>query len=257
MKQFSILGIPLGFWITLTFICGELFQPFSTDVPIQVLFIQLLGTILFISLLIHLVNKRANNGFLFKNKLILSKKQKIYLYLILISFFIIYITSSFPSFIDFYKADFKTILAATTVALSAGFFEEYLMRGYLFNLVQRILKRMRNTSYTLTITSILTSCLFGLLHLGNMNEAGSEAVYQQIFYATCLGIFFAAIKIITNTIYVGAILHFIFDLQPTILDPVDVSSWLAIIIIFLPIAIFSILFLLSIDRQHNSVLLNP
>ncbi|MDA5663315.1 CPBP family intramembrane metalloprotease, partial [Staphylococcus aureus] len=185
--------------------CGEIFQPFSVNVPIYVLFIQLIGTALFISLIIHLVNKKTNNGKLFQTKLILSKTQKIYLSLTIIWFLIIYLTSCFPSFISFYKTDLKTLFAATITALSAGFFEEYLIRGYLFNLVQRILNKLHTTHYLLTVTSIITSILFGLLHFTNIGESSLTAIYQQVFYATCLGIFFSAIKIKTNTIYIGAI----------------------------------------------------
>lgn len=65
-----------------------------------------------------------------------------------------------------------------------------------------------------------------------------------------MGLVFSAFRIVTNTIYIGAILHFLLDWQLAITQSVaGVSDWLGIIIIFLPMALLSMLFIMTVDQQ--------
>lgn len=252
-----IKNIGLFILVIITAFIGELFQPFSTTVPIAVLAIQSIGTIIFIIIFIRLINKHTNNGQIFSQKLELTRNQVIYLLLAIVSFVIIYATANFSQFLALFSSPFKTIIASVTIALSAGFFEEYFVRGYLFDLSQRILNYFKIKKYTLLITSIVTSILFGLIHLGNISEPGATlaAVHQQVFYAICLGIFFAALRLASNTIYLGAILHFIFDLQATISGPPVLESWYLIATLFVPVALLSLVFIYSIDTHNNQNIL--
>ncbi|MBD9366548.1 CPBP family intramembrane metalloprotease, partial [Leuconostoc mesenteroides] len=135
-------------------------------------------------------------------------------------------------------------------ALGAGFFEEYLVRGYLFNLIQRFLKKYNNK---LLITSIVTSIIFGLLHLFNLGSGTAEGVAQQVFYAFCIGLFFSLVKIITNSIHVGAILHFLFDLQFGIYEKISAQmSWSVVVLLFLPLAVISMILIKSLETTVNA-----
>ncbi|MBZ1519493.1 CPBP family intramembrane metalloprotease, partial [Leuconostoc mesenteroides] len=63
-----------------------------------------------------------------------------------------------------------------------------------------------------------------------------------------------------NSIFVGAFLHFLLDLQVTIYQPLTADNWLNVIMLFLPIAVISILLIISIDHllEKNSIeFLNP
>lgn len=140
------------------------------------------------------------------------------------------------------------VVISLFTALSAGFAEEYFVRGYLFNLVQRILKKIRCGKYTLVTTSIITSLIFGSLHLFNLT-GGAPAinVIQQVFYAVCFGFLFSSLRLITNTIFWGAILHFIFDFQMSISSGPGSSSWEQIILVFSTIAILNLVIIMLLE----------
>ncbi|KRN78081.1 hypothetical protein IV67_GL000097 [Weissella minor] len=162
------------------------------------------------------------------------------------------LNGNIDALVGIYHSSWHVTLIVTTVAISAGFLEEYLTRGYLFNLCQRLLNHYHVTTYPLLIASLFNSLIFGSLHLMNyfLGGQGLTATLQQVFYATCMGLLFSAFRIATNTIYIGAILHFLLDWQLSITQgAAGVSDWLGIIIIFLPMALFSLLFIMTVDQQ--------
>lgn len=103
------------------------------------------------------------------------------------------------------------------------------------------------------ITSIVTSIIFGLLHLFNLRSGTVEGVAQQVFYAFCMGLFFSLVKIITNSIHIGAILHFLFDLQFGIYENTSTHmSWSVVVLLFLPLAVISIILIKSLEETVNA-----
>ncbi|MBS9339114.1 CPBP family intramembrane metalloprotease [Fructobacillus sp. M2-14] len=138
------------------------------------------------------------------------------------------------------------------VALGAGVFEEYLVRGYFFNLFQRIFNRYDVKKHRLLYVSFVTSLLFGCLHFTNFGQGPNEAIFQQVFYATCFGLLFAAIRILSNTIWAGAILHFLFDLQDSINDDLVADSWGNVLLMFVPVAIIAVIVIVLADKKVQS-----
>ncbi|MCO0832446.1 CPBP family intramembrane metalloprotease [Fructobacillus sp. W13] len=147
------------------------------------------------------------------------------------------------------------IVSCLFTAIGAGFFEEYLMRGYFFNLFQRVWIRFGIKKNRLLYTSLVTSLMFGLFHLTNLGQGPTEAIIQQAFYAACFGLFFATLRILTNTVWAGAILHFLFDLQDSLTEDLTASPWWLIILIFLPVAVASLVIIHQFDGkvQNDSV----
>ncbi|WP_223317401.1 CPBP family intramembrane glutamic endopeptidase [Leuconostoc mesenteroides] len=251
-----------GFLIFLVLIIGELFIPGEPKlISLNTAYILTVILIAFLYLFTRLVNSISHNGKLFKEKLTLNHiQQKLVCIIILYFVFLLIMNGNLQSIIFLSKSSPKIIVSCFATALGAGIFEEYFVRGYLFNLFQRILNKYNVKKYRLALISTITSLIFGMLHLTNLDGDSSKAVFQQVFYATCIGLIFSVTRITFNSIFVGAFLHFLFDLQVTIYQPLTADNWLNVIMLFLPIAVISILLIISIDHllEKNSIeFLNP
>lgn len=67
-----------------------------------------------------------------------------------------------------------------------------------------------------------------------------------------MGLFFSLVKIITNSIHIGAILHFLFDLQFGIYENTSTHmSWSVVVLLFLPLAVISIILIKSLEATVN------
>lgn len=144
---------------------------------------------------------------------------------------------------------FGLFLPSLLVVLSAGIFEEFLVRGLFFS---GILNLFQNNRFKLILTSLISSAIFGLLHLVNIIHSPVQAVLQQVFYVTVIGLVFAIIRITANSLWLPVLIHALIDFQPTItFETVDVNPWLTLIIIYLPLALFSIITLSSLDKNLN------
>jgi membrane protease YdiL (CAAX protease family) len=84
-----------------------------------------------------------------------------------------------------------------------GFMEEGLMRG----IVLRVLKPTGTTR-----SVVLSSLLFGLIHIGNLLYRNPFIVFAQMIGAFVHGIGLSAIRLRTNTIWFPVILHGLHDL---------------------------------------------
>ncbi len=102
----------------------------------------------------------------------------------------------------------KTTDAGTFVYLLVGytltgFMEEGLMRG----IVLRVLKPTGTTR-----SVVISSLLFGLIHIGNLLYRNPIIVFAQMIGAFVHGIGLSAIRLRTNTIWFPVILHGLHDL---------------------------------------------
>jgi uncharacterized protein len=102
----------------------------------------------------------------------------------------------------------KTTDAGTFVYLLigyalTGFMEEGLMRG----IVLRVLKPTGTTR-----SVVISSLLFGLIHIGNLLYRNPIIVFAQMIGAFVHGIGLSAIRLRTNTIWFPVILHGLHDL---------------------------------------------
>jgi uncharacterized protein len=84
-----------------------------------------------------------------------------------------------------------------------GFMEEGLMRG----IVMRVLKPTGTTR-----SVVISSLLFGLMHIGNLLYRNPFIVFAQMIGAFVHGIGLSAIRLRTNTIWFAVILHGLHDL---------------------------------------------
>lgn len=237
--------------IIFLFFVGSFFEPWHPDIVslgVTIVLSVLLSVVLIIN--VYLIRKVANQEKIYQEKLPLSKLQKFLSLGVLVYFVVIYITNgNIQSLLELFKESPKMIISCTMVALGAGFFEEYFFRGYLVNLTQRILNRFKIQRNRLIIISISTSLAFSALHLSNLSiYPSSSAVYQQVFYAFGSGLLFMIFRVLTNSILVVAVAHFLFDWQSTITGNLPVSPWSDILLTFLPLIVIAIVWLVSVGK---------
>lgn len=104
-----------------------------------------------------------------------------------------------------------------------GLFEEILFRGTILPI---LLSKWGNSRKQIYGCVIISSTLFGLFHLTNLLKGVSPiTVFAQVFYATIIGIAFAAIYLRTNNNLLWCIiLHALYDMANEIGDVMAVGS---------------------------------
>lgn len=199
-------------------------------------------------IMVWAVNKFTKDGKLPIRIQKLSILQISLIILLGLVYLFIYISASLEDTIAIFHLPIFAIIACVVTAIEAGVVEEYLVRGYIFQLLFAYFKQ---SSYRLFYSALLSSLLFGCLHLINLHHGQSlNATLQQVFYATCIGMFFALIRITFNRIYVSALLHIMFDMQSTITNDATESSWIPILIVFGTLFILASALVISYDRKH-------
>ncbi|MTB63592.1 CPBP family intramembrane metalloprotease [Streptococcus sp. zg-86] len=109
---------------------------------------------------------------------------------------------------------------ALTVALGAGFIEEYLCRGIL---LQVALKDGIHSYKQVLQAVFVSSLIFGLAHLVNLRVQDLDVTLYQVYYATAMGVYFAAVVLRTGSLWWTIFIHFMIDLG-TILATAGVES---------------------------------
>lgn len=246
-----------GPWIILSIFIGTMFAP-KSSYSLKTNTILMLLMFIFIAITILLTNKKIIKESIFESKVTKSKKISVLFILVAVYFFVSMVFSdNVQGVLDTLQLPRNQILIVFFSAISAGFFEEYLTRGYLLNLMQRIFIKKLSAESSLILSIILSSVLFGCLHFINYAAGASiGAVFQQVFYATAFGFFFALVRIYSNTIIAGAIVHTLIDFQPEINAPVTVEPWTHILLWSFPLFVLSfILILVIVKNQQSNILI--
>ena len=104
---------------------------------------------------------------------------------------------------------------ALIIALGAGFFEEYVFRGLFLKLAFQ--DGIRSSKQVLGVV-LLSALSFGLAHLGNLTHQPLNSTLFQVYYATAIGIFYAAIYLRTGSLWWTIILHCLVDFASVLLS---------------------------------------
>lgn len=169
------------------------------------------------------------------------------IFLALAIYFIL--NNGFNEIVLIFSKNVKVILSVFSVALAAGIFEEFLTRGFFFKYFF-----VNNNSNNLVLPSIYSSLIFGMFHLYNLFFKDVTSTLQQVFYAAVIGLLFSALRIIFNGLFVTVLLHSLVDLQLNLVTPninTPATPWLFIFIIFIPIAIISLITIFSLEKEKN------
>lgn len=101
--------------------------------------------------------------------------------------------------------------------LSVGFFEEIIFRGVILIF---LLEQFPNTKKGIFLSIVISSAIFGFMHIFNILGAGFGQTIMQIGYSFILGMMWAIILLKTRNIWLCVILHSIYNflglLYPTL-----------------------------------------
>lgn len=158
----------------------------------------------------------------------------------------IYVAKAFGWVMVFRQGWLMTLICLMT-ALGAGFAEEFIFRNLFFNAFIGVFKKQK---YSLFLASMAVSAIFGLMHLVNLSHQTWAATSQQVFYAFAIGLLFCVIHVWSNGMIVPAMMHFLFDFSPMMKNATTTAvSWTGILVIFLPILVVSLLWLLIYNKK--------
>ena len=80
------------------------------------------------------------------------------------------------------------------------------------------------TKRGLLISILLTSAVFGLLHLVNLAQSGLPAVLRQIGYSFLIGAMCSVVLIKTHNLWLCVLLHAVFDFGGKLIDTLGVGK---------------------------------
>jgi membrane protease YdiL (CAAX protease family) len=156
------------------------------------------------------------------------------------------------------------IVLYTLLYVSVGFVEEILFRGVMMTVLVQKWGRTRGGIYKAVI---LSSALFGLLHLANF-AAGRYtllAALTQTGYALFFGVFFGACMLRNNSIWPVIFSHFLFDFCGTLNQiavggtftrsvETDPNNALIALALTLPLFLYGLFILRRVTPVQTSVL---
>ncbi len=115
--------------------------------------------------------------------------------------------------------------------LAIGFFEELAFRGVVLPM---ILEKRRGSRKQIFLSVLLSSAVFGGIHLVNLFVSSPGAVFLQIGYSFLIGGMCAFVLIKTANIWLCVLLHAIFDFCGKLVDTLGKGTWIS-----LPIILFT------------------
>ncbi|MGN1388260.1 MAG: lysostaphin resistance A-like protein [Bulleidia sp.] len=163
--------------------------------------------------------------------------------------YLIVITDVPGSLAALFQEDMHAVFRVVLLAGAAGIFEETMVRGYAADVIYRWTSKCR---YPVLLAGVLTSLLFGLLHLSNLHGDNAAQVWIQVFYACMIGLALYSLRMISGSIALPVITHILIDLQPGLGDGVTASApFLLYAEIFLPLGVFSLCYLFLLEDAAN------
>lgn len=235
------------------------FMPYQYALMISIFILQMtcFGILLYISYKIEISNLFNIN---------LSKPVKS-LYLI-IPFFILIITNIPDTLtLEYIKNNLSLFIRYTFAFLSTGFFEEILFRGIIFNLINN---KFGSTRRGFFFSLFISNFLFGATHIINLLNGTMPAInfFNQLIYASIIGILFTAIYLRCNTLLIPILIHGLIDVtgcteflkitsselyfESLKQSPITYSNLIVTLIIFLPLLIWALFLLRKFKNTITS-----
>ena len=115
------------------------------------------------------------------------------------------------------------ILWFSLECLAIGLFEETAFRGVALLLIA---EKRRSTKKGLFISILLSSAVFGIIHLANILAGASPgAVFLQIGYSFLIGAMCSVILLKTGNIWLCVILHAVYDFSGNLMPTLGAGTW--------------------------------
>ena len=97
--------------------------------------------------------------------------------------------------------------------LAVGFFEEMTFRSFV---MLTVMEKRRSTRGQIFVSIIITSVIFGLVHLINMFTSSPVAVLLQICYSFLIGAMCAMVLLICGNVWICVLIHGLFNFMGAI-----------------------------------------
>ena len=130
-------------------------------------------------------------------------------FLLLFPLYIVLLNLPEPGNIDFLTIPTINYFAVIVWALSVGYSEEYMLRGFIQSL---LLKFYSKSKINVVLCVVGAAVIFGLLHLVKFDK-GLYGELTQVLYATFIGTMFGALLLRTHKIWPLVLLHAVIDLS--------------------------------------------
>ena len=114
-----------------------------------------------------------------------------------------------------FSAEAGELLLFALSCLCVGFFEEMAFRGCA---LMYIMKKRSGTRLGIFLSIVLSSCVFGLVHLVNIFTSSPGAVIRQIGYSALIGAMCSIVLIATRNIWLCVICHGVYNFCGGIID---------------------------------------
>jgi membrane protease YdiL (CAAX protease family) len=135
------------------------------------------------------------------------------------------------------------LLAFVVDVFSTGWFEEIIFRSMILVV---IMQYMEQTKKGLFMGIVISSVIFGVLHIANVFQgAAIPATLQQVLYSTLTGMLFSSVFLLTKNIWVTMLVHIVYNITGSIfvVTGVVLFQWDAItIIVTIVVALFATAF---------------
>ncbi|MET1259896.1 CPBP family intramembrane glutamic endopeptidase [Flagellimonas sp. DF-77] len=152
------------------------------------------------------------------------------------------------------KVQWSNMAILLLYCLSVGISEELGFRGVVQSM---LIKTSSGTKKGVVVSVVISSILFGLIHLIRFDK-GIYGEISQVFFAGFIGMLFGLVLLLTKRIYPLIIIHTLIDfaakldkagipIQKKISDPTSLENSILTVLLVLPCLIYS-LFLIKRNR---------
>lgn len=158
-----------------------------------------------------------------------------------------------------FRIDVGIIVVALINTIAIGFTEEILFRGLIF---RNFLRRYGKTKKGIYLSMIISSLIFGIIHMVNMSSSSPDSIIQQVIYAASMGVIFSIMYLVTGNLLVPILCHGLFDFTDSVIPgfyniPFSSSmssDWLVNVGVAIVFIIIAIILIKRFDLENSELI---
>ena len=143
--------------------------------------------------------------------------------------------------------------------LAVGFFEEMTFRAFV---MLTVMEKRRSTRKQIFTSIIITSVIFGLVHLINMLTSSPVAVLLQICYSFLIGAMCAVVLLICGNVWICVLIHGLFNFMGAIVPTYGegkliwdhIPTMIITAVVGVIVAVFYIAVFIKYDPENTDIL---
>lgn len=202
--------------------------------------------IIFIAIFAYVAKRFILTTKTFSQRLKLQGISKVMMIIYCI-FLTLIVLKMIQSEISLFKLPLYKIMVAALAAILPAICEEFMFRGILFN---AFLLLFRKEKYDILWTSIVCSILFSLVHLNNLSSQSLISTIGQVISMLGVGLILSYLRVWSNGLIWGMVVHFLQDFSPKILSTDYGTSKIKLaILVVTPVVIFMLICIYTLNRR--------